>query len=179
MSESSAPRALRRISAVTLCLALTLLRPATPVLAAETLALAVLDFELIDARLEGETRGPRADEQARLGMISDRLHKMLADSSRYRIIDLTPVEAEIAAAGSLYGCNGCDTKIAGGLVDEPAVTGPVQKVSNLALNINLYEREAASGKLLRAMSVDIRGLTDKSWSRGVSYLVRNRFLKGA
>ena len=57
------------------------------------------------------------------------------------------------------------------------MTGTVQKVSNLILNINLYERDVASGDLLRAMSVDIRSNTDKSWTRGVSYLVRNRFLK--
>ena len=83
----------------------------------------------------------------------------------------------VAAAGYLHGCSGCDVKIAGELGAALSVTGTVQKVSNLILNINLYEREVATGKLLRAMSVDIRGNNDKSWSRGVSYLVRNRFLK--
>ena len=177
MREFCAPRTPRPFGVLALCLAL--LYPDSSGLAAEALPLAVFDFELIDTSLEGETRGPRADEQARLGKISDQLRQMLAESGRYRIIDLTPVEAEIAAAGYLHGCNRCDTKIAGGLGAERAVTGTVQKVSNLILNINLYEREVASGKLLRAMSVDIRGNTDKSWSRGVSYLVRNRFLKGA
>lgn len=180
MSKRSAPRVARRPLLVVLCLALTLLlHPVAPVSAVEALPLAVFDFELIDTSLEGETQGPRADEAARIGLISDLLRQMLADSGRYRIIDLTPVQDEIDAAGYLHGCNGCDTKIAGGLGAERAVTGTVQKVSNLILNINLYEREVASGKLLRAMSVDIRGNTDKSWSRGVSYLVRNRFLKGA
>ncbi len=180
MSKRSAPRVARRPLLFVLCLGLTLLlRPVPPVSAVEALPLAVFDFELIDTSLEGETHGPRADEQARIGLISDQLRQMLSESGRYRIIDLTPVEDQIAAAGYLHGCNGCDTKIAGGLGAERAVTGTVQKVSNLILNINLYEREVASGKLLRAMSVDIRGNTDKSWSRGVSYLVRTRFLKGA
>ncbi len=180
MSKPLAPRVLRRLSVLVLCLALPLLlRPAAPGLATEALPLAVFDFELIDTSLEGETQGPRADEAARIGMISDLLRQMLADSGRYRIVDLTSVQDKIDAAGYLHGCNGCDTKIAGGLGAERTVTGTVQKVSNLILNINLYEREVGSGKLLRAMSVDIRGNTDKSWSRGVSYLVRNRFLKGA
>ncbi len=178
MSEVYASRGLRLFIALVLGLTF-LLSAGRLVLAAEALPLAVFDFELIDTSLEGETQGPRADEQARLGMISDQLRQMLADSGRYRIIDLAPVEAQIEAAGYLHGCNGCDTKIAGGLGAARAVTGTVQKVSNLILNINLFEREVASGKLLRAMSVDIRGNTDKSWSRGVSYLVRNRFLKGA
>lgn len=177
MGASCGPHAFRLLGGLALCLAL--LRPGGPALASEALPLAVFDFELIDSSLEGEMRGERADEQARLGMISDLLRQMLADSGRYRILDLTPVKAEIAAAGYLHGCNGCDARIAGGLGAERAVTGTVQKVSNLILNINLYEREVASGKLLRAMSVDIRGNTDRSWSRGVSYLVRNRFLKGA
>lgn len=144
---------------------------------AEELAIAVFDFELIDTSLEGEVGGKRPDEQQRLVLISDKLRQMLTDTGRYRLIDVSPAQAEIEAAGYLHGCNGCDAKIAGSLGAERAVTGTVQKVSNLILNINLYERDVASGDLLRAMSVDIRSNTDKSWTRGVSYLVRNRFLK--
>ena len=146
--------------------------------AEEPLPLAVFDFELIDTSLEGEVSGPREDEQKRLGLISDLLRKMLAESGRYEIVDMAPAAAVIQDAGYLHGCNGCDAKIAGDLGAERALTGTVQKVTNLILNINLYERDVASGKLLRAMSVDIRSNSDKSWSRGVSYLVRNRILKG-
>ena len=55
-----------------------------------------------------------------------------------------------------------------------AVTGFVQKVSNLILNINVIIRDARDGQALRGGSVDIRGNTDESWGRGISYLVRNR-----
>ena len=178
MSQLHPSRPRRALCALVIGLT-SLLSAGSTAPAEQALPLAVFDFELIDTSLEGETNGPRADEQARLGLISDLLRQMLADSGRYRIVDLTPVASKVEAAGYLHGCNGCDTKIAGGLGAERAVTGTVQKVSNLILNINLYEREVASGKLLRVMSVDIRGNTDKSWSRGVSYLVRNRFLKGA
>ena len=160
-------------------LAVAALSLATPARAAEEpLPLAVFDFELIDTSLEGEVSGPREDEQKRLGLISDLLRKMLAESGRYEIVDVAPAAAKIEDAGYIHGCNGCDAKIAGELGAERALTGTVQKVSNLILNINLYERDVASGELLRAMSVDIRSNTDKSWSRGVSYLVRNRILKG-
>ena len=81
------------------------------------------------------------------------------------------------AAGYLHGCNGCEARIARDLGAELAVSGTVQKVSNLILNINIYVRDAASGKRLRAMSADIRGNTDQSWSHGLKYLVKNRFLK--
>ena len=53
----------------------------------------------------------------------------------------------------------------------------MQKVSNLILNINIYVRNVETGKMVSAASADIRGNTDQSWKRGVSYLVRNRLLK--
>ena len=144
---------------------------------AELPRLAVFDFELIDTSLEGELSGERPDEQQRLKLISDLLRQQLGESGRYVIVDVSPAAAEIEKAGYIHGCNGCDGKIAASLGADLAMTGTVQKVSNLILNINLYLRDAESGKRLKAMSVDIRSNTDKSWSRGVSYLVRNRILK--
>jgi len=52
----------------------------------------------------------------------------------------------------------------------------VQKVSNLFLNINIYLRDVHTGRLIAAMSADLRGNTDESWSRATRYLVRNRLL---
>jgi hypothetical protein len=50
----------------------------------------------------------------------------------------------------------------------------VQKVSNLILNITLVVRDVGTGQVINAGSVDLRGNTDESWSRGLSYLLRNR-----
>ncbi len=147
-----------------------------PAVAAERLA--VFDFELIDTSLEGEVSGPREDEQRRLKKISQELRQSLAASGRYDIVDTTVAAKHIDDAGYLHSCNGCDIAIARDLGAALAMTGTVQKVSNLILNINLYLRDVESGKLIKMASADIRGNTDKSWSRGVSYLVRNRILKG-
>ena len=54
----------------------------------------------------------------------------------------------------------------------------VQKVSDLILNINVYMADVATGKLTFVHSVDIRGNTDKSWTRGIAYLVENYLLAG-
>ena len=51
-----------------------------------------------------------------------------------------------------------------------AVTGLVQKVSNLILNINLAITDVATGQVLAAQTVDIRGDTDESWTRGLNFL---------
>ena len=172
---------MRRTTAQTagaaLWLAIGLLAPAWPALgAAAPVRVAAFDFELIDTSLEGEMQGPREDEQRRLRSISDQLRGLLSASGRYVVVELAPVRERIAGAGYLHGCNGCAATIARSLGAELAITGTVQKVSNLILNINLYISDTAGSAPRRAMSVDIRGNTDESWSRGLSYLVRNRLL---
>ena len=52
----------------------------------------------------------------------------------------------------------------------------VQKVSDLILNINVYMADVAAKKMAFVHSVDIRGDTDESWTRGITYLVKNYLL---
>ena len=59
---------------------------------------------------------------------------------------------------------------------ELTITGTVQKVANLILNMNIYVRDASSGATIAAMSADMRGNTDETWSRTLDWLVRNRLL---
>ncbi len=87
-----------------------------------------------------------------------------------------PVQAELAKLGSLRDCQGCELDLAKKLGAEYAAFGWVQKVSNLILNINMQIREVASGRLVRAGSVDIRSNTDEAWRRGLVYLIENRIL---
>jgi hypothetical protein len=136
---------------------------------------AAFDFELIDTSLEGETNGPRADEQTRLIRLSDQLRRRLAESGRFTLVDITPVGPE-ARANNLQACGGCDTSLARRVGAELAITGTVQKVSNLILNMNIYVRDVPSGVTIAAMSADMRGNTDESWSRTLDWLVRNRLL---
>jgi hypothetical protein len=144
---------------------------------AEALRLAVFNFELIDTSLEGQVFGARADEQKRLAMISDELRHLLIDEGGYTVVDLAPAADAIAKAGLLFGCPGCAADIAKRLGARLALTGTVQKVSDLILNINVYVWDTQSGQERYQTSVDIRGNTDESWSRGLSYLVRNQLLE--
>jgi hypothetical protein len=136
---------------------------------------AVFDFELIDTSLEGEIRGARPDEQARLGQLSVQLRERLKDSGRFSLVDIAPVTAE-ARASNLQGCGGCDTRLAARVGADLSITGTVQKVSNLILNINIYIRDVSSGATIAAMSADMRGNTDESWFRALDWLIRNRLL---
>ena len=137
--------------------------------------LAVFDFELLDTSLEGEVNGPRPDEHDRLMRVGDQLRTQLAESGKFQLVDIAPVNA--AAHGSnLQACGGCDVQYAKQLGADLASTGVVQKVSNLILNINIYLRDIHTGRLITSMSADLRGNTDESWSRATSYLLRNRLL---
>lgn len=149
-----------------------------PVAAAQAAAertVAVFDFELIDTSLDGEMNGPRADEQQRIVRISNDLRRRLAATTKFRVVDIAPVDAQ-AHAVHLQECGGCDADLAAKLGARLSITGTVQKVSNLILNMNIYVRNVVTGKSSAAMSVDMRGNTDESWSRGLDFLVRNRLL---
>ena len=137
--------------------------------------LAVFDFELLDTSLQGEMNGPRKDEQERLMRAGDQLRKELAESGKFRLLDIAPVNAA-AHASNLQACGGCDLQLAQQLGADLYITGLVQKVSNLILIMNIYMRDARTGHLVTAMNADLRGNDEESWTRATSYLVRNRLL---
>jgi hypothetical protein len=137
---------------------------------------AVFPFELIDTSEEGELNGQRADESRRLEMLTTELRKRIAESGAYRVVDLSPQAAEIEKDAPIYKCNGCEIGISKAAGADLAVVCTVQKVSNLILNINIYVKNVNTEVMEKVMSADIRGNTDESWMRGLSWLVRNRLL---
>jgi hypothetical protein len=143
--------------------------------AADPPKLAVFDFEMIDNSLEAEMRVKRPDEQARLVKVGEQLRKELGESGKFQMLDIAPVNAA-AHQSNLQACGGCDVKLAQQLGADLEITGVVQKVSNVILNISVYLRDAHTGQLLAAGSADMRGNTDESWSRATRYLVRERLL---
>jgi hypothetical protein len=133
---------------------------------------AVFPFELDDTSLQGSMPGQDPGDRARLARLDSQLRDALAQSGRY-----TPIEFPAGPGGrDLWTCNGCEVEIARKDGAAFSVIGWVQKVSNLILNINLVVRDATTGQRVAAGSVDIRGDTDESWTRGLAYLLRNRIL---
>jgi len=137
--------------------------------------IAVFDFELLDTSLQGELDGPRKDEQARLVRVTQQLRQALADSGKFQVLDIAPV-ADAAHNSNLQACGGCDVKLAEQLGADIAITGVVQKISNLIINMNIYLRDVHGGQLITVMSADMRGNTDESWTRTMDWLIRNRVL---
>jgi hypothetical protein len=142
---------------------------------AEPPKLAIFDFELLDTSLEGEMRGPQADERDRLIRISDQVRRQLAESGKFQLLDIAPVKAS-AEASNLQACGGCDVQLAKAIGADLVITGVMKKVSTLILNLTIFVRDVHTGALITAMNADFRGNTDESWTRATSYLVRNRLL---
>jgi len=135
-------------------------------------SIAILDFDLLDDQRE---LAPATVEYQRLRSIRDQMEDEFDRKALYRIVDRTPVLASIEknrTDAQLYACNGCELEIARALHADRVLVGWVQKVSNLILNINIRIEDVATGDVLLVKSVDLRGNTDETWRRGVSYLVR-------
>lgn len=160
---------------VFVALALLILTGSSPLRAAEPPRLAVFDLEMVDTSLEDPTRGLRADDRDRLQRTGEQFRKELGESGKFQILDISPVSAA-AHQSNLQACGGCDVKLAQQLDADLEMTGVVQKVSNLILNIRVYLRDVHTGRLLAAVNADMRGDTDESWSRTTRYLVRERLL---
>ena len=139
---------------------------------------AVFPIELDDTSLQGAGAAESPQDLARLHRLDEQLRAALVASGRYAPVDLQALGPQIAAQ-SLRVCDACAVALAQKAGAQVAVNGWVQKVSVLILNINLVVRDTATGQMLRAGSVDIRGDTDESWQRGLAWLLDHRILSAA
>ncbi|MEM7497050.1 MAG: DUF3280 domain-containing protein [Pseudomonadota bacterium] len=140
---------------------------------AEPVPAAYFGMKLVQTSLE-----PTSDaERERIRMVEARLRERLSEAGAYSFVDTAPVATKMDLYDNLSHCNGCDAAFAEQLGAEVAISGEVQKTSNLILHISIYIREAGTARLVGGGSADIRSNTDESWRRGIDYIVKNRILK--
>jgi hypothetical protein len=142
--------------------------------AAEPAKTAVFDLEIIDTSVEAGR--VREDQTRRLGLASAELRELLSKSPQLRLVDIAPQAEAVRTKGPLNKCNGCEEDIAKELGADLAVSGIVQKTSNLILSFAITIKDIRTGKVIRGGQVDIRGNTDQDWLRGVRWVVKNRLL---
>ncbi|MDP4022227.1 DUF3280 domain-containing protein [Methylobacterium sp. NEAU 140] len=119
-----------------------------------------------------------AAEHERLKRTSAELRDLLRDKGLFTVVSTDPVRDEVAKGPELRRCNGCADALARKLGADVAITGEVQKVSNLILNLNVYVKPLDGTGPERAYSVDLRGNTDESFDRAVRFLVENNMGAG-
>jgi hypothetical protein len=148
-----------------------------PANAANTRSVALLGVHFQN---DNEMYEPTSDaERVRLEKVGDAFTHLIANSGRFEVMPVpAAMAAKIKAGQTLGECGGCELDYGATLrVDEIAWIN-VQKVSNLILNLNVYMADVKLKKMTFVRSVDIRGNTDESWMRSVTYLVKNYLLPG-
>jgi len=163
----------------TVCfLVIVLVAPITS--ASELIKIAVFDAALVDTSLEGELLGKNSDETRRLAELGQQVRDGLTASGKYQVLDTAPVTEELNntldRVRYLHDCNECELPIAKNLQAQQSMVMWVQKVSNLILNFNIVLKDVETGKVVTSSFVDIRSNTDKSWRKGIDYMLRNRIL---
>lgn len=134
--------------------------------------LLVFDLELVDTSQEG----PQPDHPARLERVTALLRDGLREGGRYEVIGAhdSAVAAEIPP--SLQSCNGCEVDLGRRAGADIVVTGFIHKISTLILNIQITMRRVSSNEIVAVGNADIRGDNERSWRRGVEWLLRHRLM---
>ena len=137
-------------------------------------ALAELGFELVDEQPDAAND---AVLRRRLAALQVQLQQGLHQQGLYRVVDTAPAQDLIdgvrAQNALVYRCNGCLAEVGQRLGTRLVAVGWVQKVSNLILNINVSLRDAATNQEVLIKSVDLRGNTDETWTRGMAFMLRD------
>lgn len=140
--------------------------------------LAVFDFELDDvspaASLPGQTTGNAADMEK----VSSEARRMLAESGRFILVDVSKADAEPVRAKSLRNCNGCEAGIALQAGADQALIGVVKRVTQTDYYVLIQISDAHSGKVLNQQEANFAGGPD-GWASGVRMLIKHQVLVAA
>ena|SRR5882672_1497380 len=123
---------LRRWSALPLAIVL-ICGAAAPGLGANgdgrPIELAVFDFELDDYSAGTSIAGDRDGDEVQLASVSSEVRKVIEQSRRYRLVDVSSTDALAAKDHSLRSCDGCDASIALALGAEQSLVGVVRRIT--------------------------------------------------
>ena len=138
----------------------------------------VFDFEMMDSSA-GAGIIPADDLDAKyLAEATEVAKTYLQAQGAYKIVDTKPASAEIAKAGTLLNCNGCEAKIASKLGGELAMTGIVNRISRTEYEMLIKVVDAGSGAGVAAGYTGLRMGANYSWPRGAKWLMERRVMAG-
>ncbi|CAO3380462.1 DUF3280 domain-containing protein [Azospirillum argentinense] len=131
----------------------------------------VFDLELVDTSREPAD----PDHAGRLERVSALLLDGLKDDG-YAVTGVRDSAVAAEAPASLYRCNGCELDLGRQAGADIVVTGFIHKISTLILNMQIIMRRTGDGAVVAVGNADIRGDNERSWRRGVDWLLRHRLL---
>lgn len=137
--------------------------------------LAVFEFELEDVSPAASLLGQTTSNEAAMEKVSGEARRMLAESGRYDLVDVSNIDAEPVRAKSLRNCDGCEADIALQAGAEQALIGVVRRVTQTDYYVVVQVRDAQTGKVLNQQDANFAGGPD-GWASGVRMLLKHQVL---
>jgi hypothetical protein len=138
--------------------------------------LAVFPFELEDFSAAAAYIPPDDIDREQLRLSTEEARRLIAESGRYKLVDVGVANDEAAKAGKLHDCDGCEAKIAAGLHADQSMIGIVTRISRTDYAVTYKIRDVRSGALVDVEQTDLRGGANSDWSRGARWLIQRRLL---
>jgi hypothetical protein len=137
--------------------------------------LAVFDFELDDVTPAASFLGQTTSDEATMEKVSSEARRMLAESGRFILVDVSKIDAEPVRSRSLRNCNGCEDGIALQAGADQALTGVVKRVTQTDYYVLVQISDAQTGKVLNQQDANFAGGPD-GWASGVRMLLKHQVL---
>ena len=138
----------------------------------------VFDFEMMDSSAAAGII-PQDDLDTKyLGEATQVAKDQLRSAGAFQIIDVGPAATELAQAGALRHCNGCEVPIAAKLGGELAMTGIVNRISRTEFEMLIKVVDARTGAPVATGYTGLRMGANYAWPRGAKWLMEKRVLAG-
>jgi hypothetical protein len=145
--------------------------------AATPVKIAVFDFELEDFS-GGAGIIPESDQdREQLRLATETVRRLLTESGRYSLVDVSHADAPDVTAHSLHKCDGCDVPIARKLGADQSLVGIVSRITRTDYAVTFKLRDARTGASIAVEQTDLRIGANYSWNRGAAWLIKNRLLE--
>ena len=139
--------------------------------------LAVFDFELEDFSGGAGIIPESDDDRKQLRRATEAVRRLLAESGRYSLVDVSRANAPDATAHTLHECDGCDAAIARKLDADQSLVGVVTRITRTDYAVTFKLRDARTGAPIDVEQTDLRIGANYSWDRGAAWLIKNRLLE--
>jgi len=138
----------------------------------------VFDFEMMDSSA-GAGIIPADELDAKyLAEATEVAKTYLQTQGAYKIVDTKPATADLAQAGALRDCKGCEAAIASKLGGKLAMTGIVNRISRTEYEMLIRIVDAGTGTPVTAGYTGLRMGANHSWPRGAKWLMERRVMAG-
>jgi hypothetical protein len=134
----------------------------------------VFDFEMMDSSAAAGVIPQDERDTRYLAESTQAAKDFLMSTGQYKIVDTKPAAGDIAKAGDLRDCKGCEAPIAKKLGGQLAMTGVVNRVSRTEYEMLIRVVDAGTGAPVALGYSGLRMGANYSWPRGAKWVMEKR-----